>query len=1381
MSSGIRHRWFGILLGALIIMGLPSGCQKDNTTAPETNSSDLRIGSVEITESSLGPDESTEVRVWVVNGPDPGTPVEGIEVSFKEMTQPVSGAFSKDTELSDATGWATVTYQPSGGKDGTVYLRLQVGEDKEYREIQVGSTPTDGVSLSFATATGQSSIAADGQSSVAMTVTASRGLSAAPLANALVTLVAGDQFVDLDGDGVFTGTDQLVGSGDANGNGLWDAEGSLPEQVRTDVNGQAIFVYEAGDTERTVYLKATVEGVSSDFALFQHPTSLQVTAEVSSRELLADGVSQTSVRAMVSDWSGSPIEGVILYFVAGEPFTDANLDGYYTEGFDTYDDSNANGQWDAVGTIESVVTTGGDGAAWATYTAGLTQGPVTIRATSSSGSAVAVLELVPVPNASVLDLMVDPGTLPADGVSLATGSVQVRDVNGALVTGKKINLVAGDRFDDVNGDGVFTPGTDELLTDANGDLAWTEVGTLPSETFTNDNGMATFEYQAGLEPATVWIRASADGVSTEASIELQNLPTAWSIEVNSSEEVLAVQGAGGVDNARILAQAFDSRGNTVPAGIPIEFRLVTGPGGGEQIQGAVGGVYESRTNSNGEAEAVLSAGTMPGLITVEVNSGPTRRTLGVTVGAGLAHSITARTTEAEIDFWNTTSVEAVVQDAYGNAVEDGTVVQFSTDEGLIVGSDGPGLSRTVGGMAVAEYQSLGPASDTDYLAEISITVPNTSAEASVDLPLIAPSGSIVDVLRMGSSQSEIAPQGAGGVEEAVLTVQAFDNQGRTIGSGYEVSFEIMNGPNGGENLNGLGWGPVALLTDANGQASIILRSGSSSGPIEVEASYENITTSLEVGMASQDVAAIECLTACVSLGWNETCEEIDVIVYDQHHNAVPDGTVVWFSANEGLVIGSDGGGTSLTQNGVATASYTATGEGGQAIITAKTVGGQECNTLIAVQQTPDEITNLLLTVSAPEIGVSGTGASEQTTVFAQGVDQYGQAVGADVPVTFRIAQGPGGGERFLGSDGPATVVTDASGTAKIALAAGTVSGTVVVEASAGTGISEATSIAIAAGPPANIYVGIGACNVLACSRVNVENTVVAVVSDIYNNPVKDGTSVYYTVDKGVVHGDETGGLGSDITFNGVAGGIWRSGDSCEWVKVTASTDGGLVSNEVSFIASDDPYSATIQWPTADVIELAADGEREVTIWTEVLDWNGMYVLPTELDWETEFGEITENDETEDGCNGSIGRSVYRSSTLDRDWSVTTPDDGVGAIDIASVTSGFGGIGDFLTIRLLTSVANSDESEVELSGAATPLGTISFVVTVKDRYGNPLGGHTLEGSASAGAVGALSTTNLWGQSTGFYTAPAATGEVTLTIADTDPNFGGMILVEVISVN
>ena len=96
-----------------------------------------------------------------------------------------------------------------------------------------------------------------------------------------------------------------------------------------------------------------------------------------------------------------------------------------------------------------------------------------------------------------------------------------------------------------------------------------------------------------------------------------------------------------------------------------------------------------------------------------------------------------------------------------------------------------------------------------------------------------------------------------------------------------------------------------------------------------------------------------------------------------------------------------------------------------------------------------------------------------------------------------------------------------------------------VRAYSGTVLSNATQILIAAGPPQYIVVAAPELNVPYWQRVGDTVGVVAVVSDIYMNPVNDSTVVYFTTDEATImshHARTKGG-------KGIATSTWISGNN----------------------------------------------------------------------------------------------------------------------------------------------------------------------------------------------------------------------------------------------
>jgi len=610
-----------------------------------------------------------------------------------------------------------------------------------------------------------------------------------------------------------------------------------------------------------------------------------------------------------------------------------------------------------------------------------------------------------------------------------------------------------------------------------------------------------------------------------------------------------------------------------------------------------------------------------------------------------------------------------------------------------------------------------------------------------------------------------------------------------------VTFALLAEPGGDPAATFVDGGEtVAALTDEWGVAEVVLRSGTRSGPVAVRATAGELSETLYLGISSGPPAGISCWADTTSLDYGEQTL-VRAAVHDTYHNPVPNGTVVVFVANTGLAYTASGTGSDPTSNGLAEAVFVAPAEADglpEAATVEAQVGGVgdqplSCSVDIALPVPvaplePGEITRLEMQLSVSEIAVRETGGLELCQVTATCFDENNVPVAHDREVEFEIIAGPGGGETLQDAGwGPVTMMTDANSRAQVTLGSGTISGTIEVIARAGSSASQSALVSVAAGPPHYVSVGIAPLNIRGWDIVGANADVVTYVSDIYNNPVREGTVVYFTCDEGIIRGSylNTGALGSSTTEGGVALGTYFSGQPRidGRVLITATTAGGSVIGTGGLISSGPPASVEFVSPSPP-ISLLADGGNHVDLWAEVLDTNGNYVVAgTIVEFRTPLGVIDDNAQTADGIYGSVARGTLRSETLGQDYSWSVPDDGIGAVVSVTAAAGLGGAAsDVIEVNFLTGPAYRHNSRIEVE-TTVPVGTsVPFEVLIADRYGNPLGGHVLEISASGGAtVTPSGTTDSWGSAYPvIFTAPAADTTCVITVVDTDPGYGGITL-------
>ena len=148
------------------------------------------------------------------------------------------------------------------------------------------------------------------------------------------------------------------------------------------------------------------------------------------------------------------------------------------------------------------------------------------------------------------------------------------------------------------------------------------------------------------------------------------------------------------------------------------------------------------------------------------------------------------------------------------------------------------------------------------------------------------------------------------------------------------------------------------------------------------------------------------------------------------------------------------------------------------------------------------------------IVVGGTGVDCQATITAHVYDSSANPVEDGTEVVFTIEHGPGGGEYLDDPSygyGPVTKST-VDGEASVTITSGTLPGTVVLKIEADSVVATLARIRISAGPPDSIAINTGDI-VRSGAGGEYVLCISGLVRDAYNNPVANGTVVYWTLDK----------------------------------------------------------------------------------------------------------------------------------------------------------------------------------------------------------------------------------------------------------------------------
>lgn len=535
------------------------------------------------------------------------------------------------------------------------------------------------------------------------------------------------------------------------------------------------------------------------------------------------------------------------------------------------------------------------------------------------------------------------------------------------------------------------------------------------------------------------------------------------------------------------------------------------------------------------------------------------------------------------------------------------------------------------------------------------------------------------------------------------------------------------------------------------------------------------STSSTPGTGTQQVLkSLSALPSSIQVGDSTL---VSATVTDQDDTALA-GVAVYFLASPSSKGSFRNSPVNTYASGIASTYFVST-DSGTVTLFAVLLSGDSLTTSLQISSSSgsssDSIASIELVSLSPSIQVKGTGGIESVVLVATGYDKYGRKVGAGQEIVFRILNGPLGGENLEDKGyGPDTALTDESGEASVTLNSGTISGTVEIRAEVGLIRSRVTRVTIHAGPPVYISLGADPLNIRGWDYVNVTSSVVAMVDDVYGNPVQDNTAVYFGTEEGMVDAYA-------LTSGGLAQTTYHSGDPRNdgLAYIYGSTSGGTVADTLVLIVSGPPVTVSfLSYPAS----LLADGESKGDVIVQVLDGNGNFVVGgTQVDMKTDFGTCPSG-ATQDGINASLFETELLSQILKQDYSPVSPDDGIGAVSNLSARAAWASA--TVQVNFLTGLAYYKNCQIDIQGTVGYGLSEPFTVIIKDRVGNPLGGHSVSAAVTSGSIsGSPSITDGYGEATGlFFNAPADTTikSATITVTDNDPR-GGVTLTKKVTLS
>jgi len=501
---------------------------------------------------------------------------------------------------------------------------------------------------------------------------------------------------------------------------------------------------------------------------------------------------------------------------------------------------------------------------------------------------------------------------------------------------------------------------------ANSDVVWNIQGTadiLEQSTKTDANGVATLKLSS--KSANLVKVSVREPSGQEINSDVTFTADASSAKVTSITVDQNTVLANGVSFVTVTATLKDANGNPVPANTPVNWTSSAG-----QLSSA-----SSVTDPNGIATITFKTTTAGSInITASAAQGNATAAINALPDTSTAHvvTITPSVTNAIANSGNSV-VTVTVHDTNGNPVPANTPVGWTTSLGTL---SAPLTYTDANGVATVTLTSttIGVANVVATAAQGSMS---TNVTFTIDATTLAP------VNLTNSSVTAVADN----LETISFTVDVQDAYGNKAPANTLVTWTT--------NLGTLG--NATSLTDANGRASMTLRSGMA-GIANVVASsgISSVTTNITfTSNITSQVASISPSQSTVVAGTSNSTV-LSAVVLDSNNQPVENATVTWSTT-----LGNLTQNTSVTNaSGVATTTLSSLMAGAATISVIAETGTAQTTT---VQFNADPTTAKLYSTNASASSVIvATDPSEANPVnlYAQITDENGNPLGAGITVNW---------------------------------------------------------------------------------------------------------------------------------------------------------------------------------------------------------------------------------------------------------------------------------------------------------------------------------------------------------------------------------------------
>lgn len=582
---------------------------------------------------------------------------------------------------------------------------------------------------------------------------------------------------------------------DSNGNGVaqgtpvsFTAQGGVVNETATvGPDGRATTTFRAGLVPGSAAVTANQAGIRGSAVIYLRPTMpAAIQLNVNPRQLVADGVSESALRATVLDAQGRPVsDGTNVTFTSltGQIAGNSPLLGGKDRRAAAADKSawastmerRFNSGIQNLSRAESsrfartqslYTTTTVNGYAYATLTSATLAGTDTIAASAAEYSvAQSVTYVAGTP--ALIHVQPASGSLPADGVSSTVVTCRVSDSNGNPV-----------------GSGIAVAVNPTLGRAA------------PASGFTNSGGEFVTTLTTERRQGTCALVATAGTASGYGQVVF-TVPSAAAVQLSSSAAMML---ANGIANVTLTAYVQDSYG------LPVPQSAVTwqaGAGIGRMT------VLSATTDSLGRATALFTSGASRVDAVQSVTAGASgytdTRNLTMT---GVTVESWPEQTQLPANGSSTTPVNVLVRETSSGMGIAGATVRFAVTHGSITLS------------AVTNSSGIATATYTSGRQSGEVVVTSVYGDTLRAQCLLRLTGVEADTLVVTLGQAELL---ADGVSSTTATAYVYNEGGQAVPN-TPVTFTATGGGS---------FFPVTVVSDANGRAVSTYLSSASPTDVQV--------------------------------------------------------------------------------------------------------------------------------------------------------------------------------------------------------------------------------------------------------------------------------------------------------------------------------------------------------------------------------------------------------------------------------------------------------------------------------------------------------------------------------------------------------------------